>query len=115
MDVEISAAVEDYTKAIFALPERRGEPVSTKDLSCRLGVTPGSVSSMISRLGRFGLVRHAPYRGVELSPEGVKLAANVVRKHRLIETFLKEQGGIPWDKVHDEAERLEHGFSDEAI
>jgi DtxR family Mn-dependent transcriptional regulator len=115
MEVEISAAVEDYAKAIFALQERRGEPVSTKDLSCRLGVTSGSVSSMISRLERFGLVRHAPYRGVELSADGVKLAATVVRKHRLIETFLKEQGGIPWDKVHDEAERLEHGFSDEAI
>jgi DtxR family Mn-dependent transcriptional regulator len=115
MEVEISPAIEDYSKAIFALQERTGEPVSTKELSSRLGVTAGSVSSMITRLERFGLVRHAPYHGVELSPKGVRLAANVVRKHRLIETFLNEQGGIPWDMVHDEAERLEHAFSDEAI
>jgi DtxR family Mn-dependent transcriptional regulator len=115
IDAEISAAVEDYAKAIFVLQERRGEPVATKDLSSRLDVTPGSVSSMISRLVSFGLVKHAPYRGVKLTPEGVKLAGKVVRKHRVIETFLNARGGIPWDKVHDEAERLEHGFSDEAI
>lgn len=110
-----SAAVEDYTKAVLVLQQRLGESVPTKDLASRLGVTPGSVSSMVPRLMELGLVERTRYRGVELTEEGRRVAVKVVRKHRLIETFLHEQGGVSWDKVHNVADRIEHLIPDEVI
>src|SRR6185437_950713 len=106
-------AVEDYTKAIFSLESRRHEPVSTKTLAARLGITPGSVSAMLKRLDELGLITHVPYRGVRLTPAGRRIALEVIRHHRLLESYLAEVLGMPWDRVHDEAEVLEHVLSDD--
>lgn len=108
-----SEAVEDYAKAIYALERRAGEaPVSTTALAQRLGVTPGSASGMLRKLGELGLVTHEPYRGVALTAEGRRVALEVIRHHRLLELFLIELG-VPWDRVHDEAEVLEHHISED--
>jgi DtxR family transcriptional regulator, Mn-dependent transcriptional regulator len=108
-----SAAVEDYSKAIFALESDGEEPVSTNALAERLGITPGSVSAMLVKLNELGLATHVPYRGVRLTPDGRRLALEVIRHHRLIESFLSETLGMPWDRVHAEAEILEHVLSDD--
>jgi DtxR family Mn-dependent transcriptional regulator len=108
-----SAAVEDYAKAIYALERRAsGAPVTTNALAQRLGVTPGSASGMLRKLGELGLVTHEPYRGVALTDEGRRVALEVIRHHRLLELFLIELG-VPWDRVHDEAEILEHHISED--
>jgi DtxR family Mn-dependent transcriptional regulator len=108
-----SPAVEDYCKAIFTLESRAEEPVSTNPLAERLGITPGSVSAMLKRLGELGLIEHHPYRGVRLTPDGRKVALEVIRHHRLLELFLSEALEMPWDRVHAEAEVLEHVISEE--
>jgi DtxR family Mn-dependent transcriptional regulator len=108
-----SAAVEDYTKAIYALSHDGRDPVSTTALAERLRVTPASASAMIKRLDEMGLARHAPYHGVELTERGSQLALEVIRHHRLLELYLAESLGLPWDRVHDEAEVLEHVLSEE--
>lgn len=108
-----SPAVEDYCKAIFTLQSRTGAPVSTNALAERLSITPGSVSAMVRRLGELGLTEHVPYRGVELTPRGRTVALEVIRHHRLIELFLAKTLDMPWDRVHDEAEVLEHVISEE--
>ena len=108
-----SAAVEDYAKAIYALEGRGGAAVSTNALAERLGVTPGSASGMLHKLDGLGLVTHEPYRGVRLTPEGARVALEVLRHHRLLELYLSESLGVPWDRVHDEAEVLEHVLSEE--
>jgi DtxR family Mn-dependent transcriptional regulator len=108
-----SPAVEDYCKAIFTLQSRTEEPVATNPLAERLGITPGSVSAMLKRLGELELIEHLPYRGVRLTPDGRKVALEVIRHHRLIELFLAEALEMPWDRVHDEAEVLEHVLSEE--
>jgi DtxR family Mn-dependent transcriptional regulator len=108
-----SEAVEDYAKAIYALAARTGEPVSTTALAARLGVSPGSVTAMSKRMGEMKLVRHEPYHGVALTAAGEKVALEVIRHHRLIESYLAEALGMPWDRVHDEAEVLEHYISEE--
>jgi DtxR family Mn-dependent transcriptional regulator len=110
---ETSTAVEDYAKAIYALQSREGEAVSTNALAERLDVTPASASGMVKRLAEMGLVTHAPYRGVQLTGEGVAVALEVLRHHRLLELYLAESLGVPWDRVHDEAEVLEHVLSEE--
>jgi DtxR family Mn-dependent transcriptional regulator len=107
-----SSAIEDYAKAIYAL-QRRSEWVSTNALAERLGVTPGSASGMIKRLEELGLVEHRPYRGVSLTEQGRRLALEVLRHHRLLELYLVESLGVPWDRVHQEAEVLEHVLSEE--
>lgn len=107
-----SSAVEDYAKAIYAL-ERRGGVVTTNALAERLGVTAGSASGMVKRLGELGLVRHRPYHGVSLTDDGRRVALEVMRHHRLLELYLVESLGVPWDRVHEEAEVLEHVLSDE--
>jgi DtxR family Mn-dependent transcriptional regulator len=108
-----SEAVEDYAKAIYALQQRHaGEPVATNDLAVRLGVTPGSASAMVKKLAELGLCDHVPYRGTSLTADGERLALEVLRHHRLLETYLAEQLGVPWDRVHEEAEKLEHVLSD---
>jgi DtxR family Mn-dependent transcriptional regulator len=109
----VSAPIQDYAKAVYALETREGEPVSTNDLAERLGVTAGSVSAMVRKLADVGLVVHEPYRGVRLTDDGRKLALEVLRHHRLLELFLAEELGMPWDRVHDEAEVLEHAISEE--
>src|SRR5919202_3962930 len=110
---ETSTAVEDYAKAIYALQSRAGEAVSTNALAERLDVTPASASGMVKRLAEMGLVTHAPYRGVQLTGEGVSVALEVLRPHRLLELYLAESLGVPWDRVHDEAEVLEHVLSED--
>jgi DtxR family Mn-dependent transcriptional regulator len=106
-------AVEDYAKAIYSLEERSEQPVSTNALAERLGITPGSVSAMLKRLGELGVITHEPYRGVRLTPDGRRIALEVIRHHRLIESFLADALGMPWDRVHAEAEVLEHVLSDD--
>jgi DtxR family Mn-dependent transcriptional regulator len=108
-----SSAVEDYTKAIYALERRAHEPVTTNALAERLGVTPASASGMVKRLGELGLVVHEPYRGVALTDDGRRVALEVIRHHRLLELYLVETLGVPWDRVHAEAEVLEHVLSEE--
>ncbi len=109
----ISASVEDYAKAVYALEARTGGAVSTTELAERLGVTPGSVSAMLRKLSEVGLVEHEPYHGVKLTDQGRRVALEVLRHHRLIELFLAEELGMPWDRVHDEAEVLEHVLSED--
>lgn len=108
-----TAAVEDYAKAIYALEARSGSAVSTNAVAERLGVTPGSASAMVKKLAERGLVEHEPYRGVSLTPKGLRLALEVLRHHRLLELYLAQELGMPWDRVHDEAEVLEHVLSEE--
>jgi DtxR family Mn-dependent transcriptional regulator len=108
-----SHAIEDYAKAIYTLETRSREPVSTNALADRLQVTPGSVSAMLKKLADLGLVRHTPYRGVRLTANGRKVALEVIRHHRLLEAFLTEVLEMPWERVHAEAEVLEHVLSSE--
>jgi DtxR family Mn-dependent transcriptional regulator len=108
-----SPAVEDYAKAIYALEQRAGDAVSTNALAERLGVTAASASGMVKRLGELGLVEHQPYRGVSLTDDGRRVALEVMRHHRLLELYLVETLGVPWDRVHQEAEVLEHVLSEE--
>jgi DtxR family Mn-dependent transcriptional regulator len=109
----VTAAVEDYAKAIYALETQTGGPVSTNALADRLGVTAASASNMAKKLDQLGLVEHVPYRGVKLTPAGLKVALEVLRHHRLLELYLAETLDVPWDRVHDEAEVLEHVLSEE--
>ena len=95
------------------LQTRTGGAVSTNTLAERLEITPGSASGMVRKLAEQGLVEHERYRGVRLTDEGRTLALRVIRRHRLIEQFLAEALGMPWDRVHDEAEVLEHVLSGE--
>jgi DtxR family transcriptional regulator, Mn-dependent transcriptional regulator len=111
--VETTSAIQDYAKAIYALEERGEGAVSTNALAERLGVTAGSASGMVKRLDEMGLVTHVPYRGVQLTPSGVRLALEVIRHHRLLELYLAKALGVPWDRVHEEAEVLEHVLSEE--
>jgi DtxR family transcriptional regulator, Mn-dependent transcriptional regulator len=108
-----SPAVEDYCKAIFTLQSRTEQPVATNALAERLGITPGSVSAMLKRLGELGLIEHVPYRGVRLTDDGRKVALEVIRHHRLLELFLAESLDMSWDRVHAEAEVLEHVISED--
>jgi DtxR family transcriptional regulator, Mn-dependent transcriptional regulator len=108
-----SSAVEDYAKAIYALQMRDDQPVSTTALAERLAVTAASASGMVKRLGELGLVTHRRYHGVLLTDAGRRVALEVIRHHRLLELYLVESLGVPWDRVHEEAEVLEHVLSDE--
>src|SRR5436189_2817490 len=109
----ISAAVEDYAKAIYALETAGGGPVSNNALAGRRGGTPGSASAMVKKLDGLGFVKHVPYRGVALTQAGRRVALEVLRHHRLLELYLAQSLGVPWDRVHDEAEVLEHHISEE--
>jgi len=108
-----SSAVEDYCKAIFALQSRAEGPVSTNALAARLQITPGSVSAMLKKLDADGLIARVPYRGVRLTPAGRRVALEVIRHHRLLELFLADTLQMSWDRVHAEAEVLEHVISEE--
>ena len=108
-----SEAIEDYAKAIYALSLDRAGPVLNGEVAERLGVTPATATSMLKRLAGLGLVDYRPYRGVTLTPAGEKVALEVIRHHRLIEAYLSEALGMPSDRVHAEAEVLEHYISEE--
>ena len=112
-ETEASHAVQDYAKAIYSLSRRGEHAVATSALADRLHVSPASASAMAKRLADLGLVSHEPYHGVSLTDAGEKLALEVIRHHRLIELYLSEALGMPWDRVHDEAEVLEHAISGE--
>jgi len=107
----LSPSQEDYLKQIFLLGDGV-ESVSTRDLSVRLEVRPASVTGMVQRLAEQELVIHEPYRGVKLTDGGRRVALEMLRHHRLLETFLEQVLGYGWDEVHDEAERLEHVISE---
>ena len=109
----VSDAVQDYAKAIYSLHRRFAEPVSTSALAGRMDVSPASASAMVKRLESMGLARHEPYHGVELTPAGERVALEVIRHHRLLELYLAEALGMSWDRVHEEAEKLEHAISPE--
>jgi DtxR family transcriptional regulator, Mn-dependent transcriptional regulator len=104
---------ENYAKALYELQSREPEGVGTTAVAQRLGVAPASASGMLRRLAKEGIVEYAPYRGARLTPEGERIALEVIRHHRLIELFLAEVLGMPWDRVHEEAEVLEHHISEE--
>jgi DtxR family transcriptional regulator, Mn-dependent transcriptional regulator len=108
-----SPAVEDYAKAIYSLSQREDEAVSTSAIADRLGVSPASASAMIKRLSELELVEHERYHGVRLTRAGERIALEVIRHHRLLELYLAEALGMTWDRVHDEAEVLEHAISPE--
>ena len=107
----LTRAQEDYLKALYQLHGDH-QPVPTRDLAQRLGISSPSVSEMVSRLSAQGLVEHDRYRGQQLTREGRKVALELVRHHRLLEMFLVQVLGYSVDEVHDEAERLEHVISE---
>lgn len=110
----LTGQAEDYLKAIYEL-ERHGSAAGTNDIAARLGIAAASVSGMVQRLARLGLVRAERYRGARLTDAGRTVALQLIRRHRIIECYLVERLGFGWDDVHDEAERLEHAASDELI
>jgi DtxR family transcriptional regulator, Mn-dependent transcriptional regulator len=110
----LSGPVEDYLKAIYDL-ELVGAPASTNDIADRLAISPASVSGMVRRLADQGLITHEPYRGVRLTEDGRRAALRTLRRHRILECYLTEVLGYPWDRVHAEAERLEHAASEELV
>jgi DtxR family Mn-dependent transcriptional regulator len=112
--LSLSGPVEDYLKAIYDL-ERDAEPATTNEIAERLAISPASVSGMVRRLAEQGLITHEPYRGVRLTGDGRRAALRTLRRHRILECYLTEVLGYPWDRVHDEAERLEHAASEELI
>ena len=110
---KLSPPMEDYLKTIYALQEHSGTGATTNAIAAALSITPASVTGMIKKLAEMKLVRHTPYQGVELTKTGEKIALEVVRHHRLLELFLTETLDYPWDKVHAEADQLEHVISEE--
>jgi DtxR family transcriptional regulator, Mn-dependent transcriptional regulator len=109
----LSEAVQDYAKAIYVLESRGEGAVTTNAIAERMGVTPASASAMVKKLAAMALVAHQPYHGVTLTPHGKDVALEILRHHRLLELYLAEALGVPWDRVHDEAEVLEHVLSEE--
>ena len=105
--------MEDYLKAIYEITQREGTPVSTSSIAEYLDVTPPTATSMMEKLEERGFVEREKYRGVELTPEGETVALEVVRHHRLLETYLAEHLDYDWAEVHEEADRLEHHISEE--
>ncbi len=110
----LTRSVEDYLKAVYSLTER-GEAASTSALAGSLDVQPASVTGMVKRLAEGGYVEHARYRGVRLTKMGAREALRIIRRHRILETYLHVQLGFSWDDVHAEAERLEHAASEALI
>lgn len=118
----VTAAVENYLKAIYAL-QREGRDADSAgrpsaalgDLAAAVGVTPGTATTMVKKLAAQRLVKYERYAGVSLTAKGERAARQVLRRHRLIETFLVRTLGMDWSEVHDEAERLEHALSDRLL
>lgn len=107
-----SSSVGDYLKAVWEIAGPSGEAAATKDVAARLSVSPASVSNMFGRLQEMGLVDYERYQGAVLTDQGRTEALRLIRRHRLIETFLLEHLGYSWQEVHEEAEKLEHAVSD---
>jgi len=108
-----SDTMEDYLKAIYVLQTESGPPVSTSEIAEYLDKTPPTVTSMVSSLAEHDLINHEKYKGVELTAEGETVALEVIRHHRLLETYLTEQLDYDWHEVHEEADALEHHISEE--
>ena len=106
-----SRSKEDYLKNIYHIQED-GQKVNTGSLAAALAISPASVSEMVNKLSKEGLIDNKPYHGFELTNDGRKISLNLIRKHRLLEVFLQEHLNYEWDQVHEEAERLEHVCSD---
>ena len=112
----LTAPAEDCLKAVYELERAgAGAPVTTNDLAHRLTLAAASVTGMVKRLAGQGLIDHARYRGVRLTDEGRRTALRTLRRHRVIEAYLVSVLGFGWDRVHEEAERLEHSASDELV
>ena len=110
----ITPAVEDFLKAVYETTRTaQGEPAGTTALAEALRIAPPSVTAMAKKLAEAGLIDHVPYRGVTLTEAGRLIAVETIRHHRLVETYLHQALGVPWDRVHDEAERLEHVLSED--
>ncbi|MBS1863431.1 MAG: metal-dependent transcriptional regulator [Actinobacteria bacterium] len=108
-----SQAIEDYCKAVYVLGLDRDALVPTGEVAARLGVTPATATAMLQKVAELGLAEYVPYKGVSLTPAGERVALEVIRHHRLIESFLAEALGMPHDQVHAEAEVLEHYISED--
>jgi DtxR family Mn-dependent transcriptional regulator len=106
----VTRAVEDYLKAIYKL-QRSGSPATTNAIAESLGIRAASVTAMFQQLSEQGMAEYTPYRGASLTEKGTEAALRVIRRHRLIELYLNQHLDVPWDRVHDEAERLEHAIS----
>ncbi|MGP5930461.1 metal-dependent transcriptional regulator [Corynebacterium glyciniphilum] len=117
MSPEITRVAEDYLTLIWKADEwpDDGRRPTTTDLAAALGVTLSTVSANLKRLARERLIDYEPYGAIALTADGEQIALEVVRRHRIIETFLVEHLGLPWDQVHDEADQLEHAASDRLI
>lgn len=109
-----SVAVEDYLKTIYSLSAGR-EAANTSAIAERMGIAAGSVTGMLKRLAEQGLVEHVPYYGARLTASGEREAVRLIRRHRVLELFMVQVLGYTWDRVHDEAESLEHAATDELI
>lgn len=108
----LSQSTEDYLKVIYEI-QQENEKVTTNSLSKKLNIAPASVTGMMKKLSSRKLITYKKYQGVSLTPAGKKIALEVIRHHRLIELYLKEALGVTWDKVHEEAEKLEHVISED--
>jgi DtxR family Mn-dependent transcriptional regulator len=114
MTEQVTAVVEEYLEAIYKLQERSGV-ARTSDMVKALKVAPGTVTNTVERLEKEGYITHEPYRGVKLTERGLKIALQVVRRHRLSERLLTDILHVDWAKAHDAACKLEHGITDEII
>jgi DtxR family transcriptional regulator, Mn-dependent transcriptional regulator len=110
----LTRSVEDYLKSVFHLTSQGGF-ATTSDIAEMLEVAPPSVSGMMKRLSETGLIEHVPYRGVQLTPQGRRAALQMIRRHRILESYLTSKLGYDWGDVHVEAERLEHAVSEKLI
>ncbi|MGP6170197.1 metal-dependent transcriptional regulator [Microbacterium sp. A196] len=110
-----SPAADDYLKTVYAHTEWQDAPITPSQLAAGLGIAPSSVTEMVKKLAAAGLVSHVPYGAVRLTPAGETRALQMVRRHRLIETWLVQEFDYSWDEVHDEAEVLEHTISDRLL
>jgi DtxR family Mn-dependent transcriptional regulator len=109
---QTSTAVQDYLKAVYRETDEGDGHASTTAIAARLGVSAASATNMLKRLDAAGFVEHSPYHGARLTADGRAVALEVIRHHRLLETYLAEALGVPWDEVHAEAEILEHVLSE---
>jgi DtxR family Mn-dependent transcriptional regulator len=110
----LTGQAEDYLKVVYEI-EQSGDAAATTDIAARLRIAAASVSGMLQRLARLGLVRVERYRGARLTASGRQIALQLIRRHRIIESYLTDRLGYAWDDVHDEAERLEHAASPELV
>jgi DtxR family Mn-dependent transcriptional regulator len=114
-DERPTPTAEDYLKAVWRAQEWSGSPVTPSDLAASLGAARSTASESIRRLADQGLLEHRPYGAVALTEDGRRRALDVVRRHRLVETFLVQMLGYTWDEVHEDAEVIEHAVSDRFV